>query len=182
MRPIWVLVKNICSTVSQCSDGVCDALCVGRWGEEDIPFSFPFSSPTGFATMDNQAVSDAMPLFLECLQPYKVSYNPQSVRAHINELMVERYTKTPPRGLVLDSIFICNLFSSYRTKSCYVSQASYKNVSALCLSIYFSECHLIVQNKPSKNRDNRNKSEKSSALKWSDRLYTFHGIQNLNKA
>lgn len=43
--------------------------------------------------MVNQAVSDAVPLFLECLQPYKVSYNPE--RAHINELMMERYQDTP---------------------------------------------------------------------------------------
>lgn len=65
----------------------------GEKGEENTPFSFPFSSPTGFVTMVNQAVSDVMPLFLECLQPYKVSYNPEC--AHINELMMERYQDTP---------------------------------------------------------------------------------------
>lgn len=131
-------------------------------GEENIPFSFPFSSPTGFATIVNQAVSDAMPLFLECLQPYKVSYNPEC--AHINELMMERYQDTPKGSGARFNIHL-SFFSSYRTKSCYVSQASYKNVSALCLSMHFSECHLIVQNKPLKNRNNRNKSEKPSALK-----------------
>lgn len=31
----------------------------GETNEEDTPFSVPFSSPTGFATMGNQAVSDA---------------------------------------------------------------------------------------------------------------------------
>lgn len=62
--------KYVCSTVSQCSDGggVMRCVGVGRRGEEDTPFSFPFSLPTSFATMGNQAVSDAMPLCLECLQ------------------------------------------------------------------------------------------------------------------
>lgn len=49
----------------------------GETNEEDTPFSVPFSSPTGFATMGNQP--SVMPLFLECLQLYMVSYNPQSV-------------------------------------------------------------------------------------------------------
>lgn len=35
-----------------------------------LPFSFLFPPPTGFATKGNQAVGDAMPLFLECLQPH----------------------------------------------------------------------------------------------------------------
>lgn len=69
-----------------------------------------------------------------------------------------------------------------------------KSVSALCLSqqvpSYNSKRAVETKQNKTKNekqnikthRNNRNNPEKPSELRWSDKFYIFHGIQNLNKA
>lgn len=147
----------------------------------DTPSSFPFSMPTDFATKGNQAVGDVMPLFLECLQQtslgglqatglcsHKQSYGVQTPRH-----------PSPPRGLELDSLLICNFLTLIDQSLVMDPKQLIKSVSALCLSqqvpSYNSKRAVETRQNKTTNKKtkqnrkthckNRNNPEKPSELK-----------------
>lgn len=98
-----------------------------------LRFSFLFPPPTGFAIKGNQAVGDAMPLFLECLQPHQVIYNPWGC-ARINNPMVYRHLRHP-RGVGSWIHYSFVIFFPLIEQSLVMDPKQLiKSVSALCLS------------------------------------------------
>lgn len=151
---------------------------VGRqgWGGHSLFLSFSHRQLAlqPRATKGNQAVGDAMPLFLECLQPHQVIYNPRGC-ARINNPMVYRHPRHPRGvGSWIHYSFVI-FFSSQRTESCYGSQATYKK----CVCVVSQSASAVLQFKTSRrnetkqktkqniktHRNNRNNPEKPSELR-----------------
>lgn len=130
---------------------------VGRqgWGGCSLFLSFSHRQ-LALQPRATQAVGDAMPLFLECLQPHQVIYNPQGC-ARINNPMVYRHLRHPQgvRSWIHYSFVI--FFFPLREQSLVMDPKQLTKVCLRCVLV--SKCRLTIQNEPSKQNKTKNETK-----------------------